>query len=75
MVNLFAYQATDPNELKKQANPIGYKNNYHIKTECRSAGLVVAAWGNHGTLNKRNKSILRLLKDVPLKCFNTTKQN
>lgn len=75
MVNLFAYRATDPGELKKQAKPIGYKNNFHIKTQCHCADLVVAAWGNHGALHKRSESVLRLLKDVPLKCFNTTKQN
>jgi len=69
MVNLFAYRATDPRDLKITPKPIGYKNNYHIKAQCYEAELVVAAWGNHGSFMKRDKKVLQLLKDIPLKCF------
>jgi len=69
MVNLFAYRATDPNELKIQEKPIGYKNNNIIKELCTNADLVVAAWGNHGSLLQRDKKVLKLLKAVSLKCF------
>lgn len=72
MVNLFAYRATEPHELQKQAKPIGYKNNYHIKMQCNDADLVVAAWGNHGSFMKRDQKVLRLLKDTLLKCFKIT---
>jgi len=72
MVNLFAYRATNPSELIKQEKPIGYKNNYHIKSVCFNADLVVAAWGNYGTLLNRDKKLLKLLKHIPLKCFNIT---
>ena len=72
MVNLFAYRATNPGELKVIEKPIGYKNNYHIKTQCADADIVIAAWGNHGTLLKRDKKVQKLLKGTPLKCFKLT---
>ena len=72
MVNLFAFRATNPEELKKQDKPIGYKNNHHIKTQCADAEMVVVAWGNLGTFLKRNETVLKLLKDIPLKCFKIT---
>ena len=72
IVNLFAYRATNSDELKKQEKPIGYKNNYHIKSQCIHASLVVAAWGNRGCYLKRNEKVLKLLKGVSLKCFKIT---
>jgi len=72
MVNLFAYRATNPSELKIVEKPVGYKNNYHIKTQCADADIVIAAWGNHGTLLKRDKKVQKLLKDTQLKCFKLT---
>jgi len=55
MVNLFAYRATNPHELKKQDKPIGYRNNQIIKEQCSQADLIVAAWGNQGNLYHRDK--------------------
>ena len=72
MVNLFAYRATNPQDLIKQAKPLGYKNNHYIKQQCYDADMVVAAWGNQGGLLKRNETVLKLLKDIPLKCFKLT---
>ena len=37
-----------------------------------NAGMVVAAWGNHGSFMKRDETVLKLLKDIPLKCFKIT---
>lgn len=72
IVNLFAYRATNPDELKKQEKPVGYKNNHYIKTQCNQAGLVVVAWGNLGHYLKRDEKVLKILKDIPLKCFKIT---
>jgi len=74
MLNLFAYRSTDPSELKRQAKPIGYKNNFHIKEQCNKAELIVIAWGNHGSLLERDKQVLKLLKNYPIYCFKVTKQ-
>ena len=72
IINLFAYRTTNPDELKKQDKPVGYKNNHHIKTESVNAAMVVAAWGNHGFFHKRDEKVLKLLKDIRLKCFKLT---
>jgi len=72
IVNLFAYRATNPNELKNQDKPIGYKNNHHIKTQAANAGMVVTAWGNHGSFLKRDEKVKKLLRSIPLKCFKLT---
>ena len=72
ILNLFAYRATDPDELKKQDKPVGYKNNYHIKAQSSLADLVVVAWGNHGSFLERDKKVLKLFKDIPIKCFQVT---
>jgi hypothetical protein len=72
IINLFAYRTTNPDELKKQDKPVGYKNNYHIKTESANAEMIVAAWGNLGSFLKRDEQVQKLLKDIPLKCFKVT---
>ena len=72
MLNLFAYRATNPDELKTQEKPIGYKNNHHLKVQSADADMVVVAWGNHGSLLNRDKKVLKLLKDMPIKCFKVT---
>jgi len=72
MTNLFAYRATNPDELKQQQDPIGYKNNHYIKILCKQADLIVVAWGNFGHYLNRDKKVLKLLQDVPLMCFKIT---
>ncbi|BDA75123.1 hypothetical protein CAL7716_092890 [Calothrix sp. PCC 7716] len=44
VVNLFAYRATKPCELRKVADPVGPKNNYYIQLATRRASLVIVAW-------------------------------
>lgn len=61
LVNLFAYRTTDPSGLTEVDDPIGPNNddwiaNGQLKTEC-----VVAAWGNHGRLFKRDEAVLQSL--------------
>ncbi len=50
VVNLFAYRATDPRELKRVHGPVGPENDYHIASVISDprCELVVAAWGNDG---------------------------
>jgi len=43
--NLFALRATDPDEVERQANPIGEQNDSHLQGIARNAEKVVAAWG------------------------------
>lgn len=72
MANLFAYRATEPADMKKAADPIGWENDSTLSAWAHDAGVVVAAWGAHGTYKRRDQSVrllvpglhyLRLTKD------------
>ena len=64
MVNLFAYRATLPSELKNVKNPIGNDNDLHILELSKKADLAVAAWGNEGTLLNRDKEVKKILPNL-----------
>lgn len=82
ITNLFAYRATDPNELivrgKKRAYVVGPENAYHImrvaSTAHYSGGLIVAAWGHWGSVNERDTEITKALQEHqwPVWCFGFT---
>lgn len=72
MANLFAFRATKPAEMKQSRDPIGPDNDLMLKELAHSAGVVVAAWGVHGTHKRRDQLVrqrvsglhyLRLTKD------------
>jgi hypothetical protein len=59
IVNLFAYRATQPADLKAASNPIGPRNDYWLRTMVASADLTIACWGNHGSFLARDKTVLK----------------
>ncbi|MBI5422211.1 DUF1643 domain-containing protein [Candidatus Peregrinibacteria bacterium] len=61
MMNIFAFRSTDPKKLRLVRDPIGEKNDHWIKRIAREAGIVVAAWGNHGLFLDRSKAVLELI--------------
>lgn len=77
VVNLFAYRATSPKDMKNALDPIGPENNQHIITACREASLIVAAWGAHGSFKGRDRDVLAMLNDsqhLDVFCLEKTKQ-
>jgi hypothetical protein len=64
MVNLFAFRSTDPSGLLDHADPVGPDNDAHLLAAARSAALVVASWGNHGSLLDRSRSVRAMLPDL-----------
>ena len=64
MVNLFAYRATIPTELKNVKNPIGNDNDLHITELLKKADLAVAAWGNEGSLLNRDKEVKKIIPNL-----------
>lgn len=64
IANLFAYRATDPNEMKTEKDPIGSENNKWLMQLYNNAGLVVAAWGNDGVYLGRSKQVKKLLPNL-----------
>lgn len=71
MLNIFAYRATDPKEMKRHPEPVGEDNNKHILKHCERAGLILCAWGNDGAFRDRAKEVLALLESFDLYCMGT----
>lgn len=61
-LNLFAFRATDPMQMKKQQDPIGPANNAIIALIAEQCGLVVATWGAHGTFRDRDRHVVKIIK-------------
>ena len=69
-VNLNAFRSPWPKDLKKRAMGFrgdDHQNNVAILTACRSANVVVAAWGNDGGLDCRDHAVRALLKTADIK--------
>ena len=66
VTNLFAWRATDPEEMKRQPDPVGPDNDLHIVDVAREARIVVCAWGNHGEFKRRVDHVLQLLRGIPV---------
>ena len=74
VVNLFAFRATTPRELRRATHPVGPRNDEHLLTAVDGAELVVAAWGIHGALHGRDREVTALLSTrAPLTCLGLTK--
>lgn len=61
VTNLFAWRATDPDEMKSAREPVGRGNDAAILAAAREARLVVCAWGNHGAHLGRSGKVATLL--------------
>lgn len=73
VVNVYAWRATDPRELKKQGIPkiLGPENFDHVRRAIATTSLHIAAWGTH--LRTLPFDIHMLLQKHPLQCLGTTK--
>ena len=71
VVNLFAYRATLPSDLKQASNPIGPENDKFIRKFQKDAEVIIAAWGDDGVFKDRYKEILKLTPS--LKCLKINK--
>jgi hypothetical protein len=73
MLNLFAFRATDPRDLKRATDPIGPDNDKHLVAEVSQADRVIACWGDHGRFLERDRQVTELLA-VSFECLlkNTT---
>lgn len=61
VVNLFAYRATNPDELKRTEDPVGPENDKHIIEAVNRAHTIIIAWGTKGGLNHRDHYVSKLL--------------
>ena len=76
--NVFAYRATDVNELAKIEDPVGPDNDKYISMLIDQADVLVPCWGARGklpeTMRDRLDEIMSLLKrsGKPVLCFGLT---
>lgn len=73
VVNLFAYRATSPKEIKKASNPIGDDNILHIRAAAAMADKIICAWGCSGTYGRQNEKVMELLSGYDLHALEITK--
>ncbi len=74
--NLFAYRATDPNELLQLDLDVavGPENDSHLITLAQSADRVLCAWGTKGKWKGREQKVLELLAAHELWALRLTRQ-
>lgn len=61
IVNVFAFRATDPRELRRVRDPVGPRNDSYVLDAAERAASVVIAWGAHGAFRSRGIEALALL--------------
>jgi hypothetical protein len=61
VVNLFAFRATKPGDLREATDPVGPENRAWLRRAVDLArdGLVMCAWGTHGAYLGQDKAVLR----------------
>ena len=80
VINLCAFRATQPDDMKKADDPIGPINDDQIRLLfelAASSGVpVLAAWGTNGTFRNRDTEVrlIALETGVDLVCLGTTKE-
>lgn len=75
MTNIFAWRDTDPAKMKGQHDPVGQDNDTHLIKVGLDAGLIIAAWGTHGTHFQRGYEVVGMLRnrlDKKLYCLGKT---
>ena len=60
--NIFAYRATDPREMRAQADPVGPLNDHAIAESAPWADQIICAWGTHGAHLARGAAVEALLR-------------
>jgi len=61
VVNLFAYRATNPIDLKRAGWPVGEGNDLVILGACTRAAEVICAWGAHARASQRAADVLEMI--------------
>lgn len=68
VLNIFAYRATDPRDMRAAPDPVGPGNDAAIRDSLAWADQIICAWGTHGAHLERGPAVERMLRaaNVPL---------
>lgn len=78
VVNLFAFRSPYPQDLRQLARGArgdDMANDHQILAACRGASHVIAAWGNHGTLDNRAQIVTGMLQRERIPLWHLGKTN
>jgi hypothetical protein len=75
VVNLFAYRATDPRDLRNAGYPLGPENDEHIAAAVKDSAAVCLAWGANVAGLERPQIVLPMVRQmgVKLQCLRITR--
>ncbi|RNF36161.1 DUF1643 domain-containing protein [Paracoccus methylarcula] len=62
VVNIFAYRATRPQDLKRAPEPVGAENDRILLDSAAWADRILCAWGAHGDHLGRGQAVERMLR-------------
>ena len=63
VLNLFAFRATYPADLKVADDPVGPRNDRWLRRVARQCDRIVACWGNDGGFMDRSAGVREMLGD------------
>lgn len=74
VANLYAFRATNPAELLKQADPIGPDNDAQLRALAREYGEAICAWGANAK-PERVEQVVQIFRNAGARlwCLGTTK--
>lgn len=70
MLNLFAFRATLPDDMKREPDPVGPENDEQLSYYQTHVGKVIAAWGKHGAHRGRQIDVTKVFRG-PVYCLGT----
>lgn len=69
MLNLFAWRATIPADMKRAADPVGPENDRWIQHWSQKVDRVMVGWGEHGTHLSRDRHVTAYLEKTKVFCL------
>lgn len=69
VLNIFAYRATDPRDMRAAPDPVGPANDAAILEALAWADQVICAWGTHGEHLARGPKVEALLRQAGVPLF------
>lgn len=73
VLNLFAFRATDPKDMKAVEDPVGRMNDYFIRSmmvKAKAQGhRIIVAWGIHGRYRDRAREVAAHAKELGVELY------